>query len=101
MFPTEYPYLSLINLFLTTHMKTAKLLLLGLLLFPVLNQAQKRKKNKKSPAIVLNDSVFHGLKWRNIGPFRGGRSVASSGVVGQPMTYYTVSYTHLTLPTKA
>ena len=69
-------------------MKTAKLLLLGLLLFPVLNQAQKRKKNKKSPAIVLNDSVFHGLKWRNIGPFRGGRSVASSGVVGQPMTYY-------------
>ncbi|MEO0900691.1 MAG: hypothetical protein AAFY00_01285 [Bacteroidota bacterium] len=28
------------------------------------------------------------MKWRNIGPFRGGRSVTSSGVVGQPMTYY-------------
>ncbi|WP_394747629.1 WD40/YVTN/BNR-like repeat-containing protein [Spongiimicrobium salis] len=69
-------------------MKTAKLLLIGFLLFPILTQAQKRKKRKKTPAIVLNDSTFHGLKWRNIGPFRGGRSVASSGVVGQPMTYY-------------
>ena len=29
-----------------------------------------------------------GLRYRNIGPFRGGRSVAVSGVVGQPMTYY-------------
>ena len=28
------------------------------------------------------------LKWRNIGPFRGGRSVGSSGVVGDPLTYY-------------
>jgi len=34
------------------------------------------------------DTVFTNLKWRNIGPFRGGRSVASCGVVGQPMTYY-------------
>lgn len=28
------------------------------------------------------------LKWRSIGPFRGGRSVASSGVVGDIRTYY-------------
>ena len=27
-------------------------------------------------------------KWRNIGPFRGGRSVASCGVVGDALTYY-------------
>ena len=37
---------------------------------------------------MLTDSLFHGMKWRNIGPFRGGRSVTSTGVVGQPMTYY-------------
>lgn len=29
-----------------------------------------------------------GLRWRNIGPFRGGRSVAVSGVVSQPNVYY-------------
>ena len=28
------------------------------------------------------------LKYRNIGPFRGGRSVAASGVLQDPLTYY-------------
>lgn len=28
------------------------------------------------------------LKYRNIDPFRGGRSVTSSGVLGDPLTYY-------------
>ncbi|MCB1600910.1 MAG: hypothetical protein KDI66_12920 [Xanthomonadales bacterium] len=34
------------------------------------------------------DSYFKPMKWRSIGPFRGGRSNASSGVVGDPRTYY-------------
>src|SRR5262245_13468322 len=29
-----------------------------------------------------------GLRWRNIGPFRGGRSVAVAGVASQPAVYY-------------
>ena len=28
------------------------------------------------------------VKYRNIGPFRGGRSVCASGVIGDPFTYY-------------
>ncbi len=32
--------------------------------------------------------LYEGLKFRNIGPSRGGRSVASCGVIGDPMTYY-------------
>src|SRR2546423_3823693 len=31
---------------------------------------------------------WHGLTWRLIGPFRGGRVLAVSGVVGDPRTYY-------------
>ena len=31
---------------------------------------------------------FHGLEFRNIGPFRGGRSNTCSGVIGDPLTYY-------------
>ncbi|MBO0331186.1 glycosyl hydrolase [Muricauda sp. CAU 1631] len=50
--------------------------------------AQRRNKKSDQPSIVVNDSLFPGLKWRNIGPFRGGRSVTSTGVVGQPHTYY-------------
>lgn len=34
------------------------------------------------------DSIFKPVKWRSIGPFRGGRSVAASGVIGDPATYY-------------
>lgn len=34
------------------------------------------------------NKVFKPMKWRSIGPFRGGRSVASVGVVGDPRTYY-------------
>lgn len=34
------------------------------------------------------DSLYQGLSFRNIGPFRGGRSVAASGVLSDPMTYY-------------
>lgn len=34
------------------------------------------------------EEYFKPLKYRNIGPFRGGRSVSSSGVVGDPLTYY-------------
>ena len=31
---------------------------------------------------------WHGLKWRLIGPFRGGRVLAVTGVIGDPHTYY-------------
>ncbi len=33
-------------------------------------------------------SLFAGLRWRMIGPFRGGRAVAVSGVIGQPNVFY-------------
>ncbi|WP_339652970.1 glycosyl hydrolase [uncultured Maribacter sp.] len=38
-------------------------------------------------AQTAND-YFKPLKFRNIGPFRGGRSVTATGVIGNPMTYY-------------
>ena len=33
-------------------------------------------------------SLYSGLHWRSIGPFRGGRSNAVAGVPGQPNTFY-------------
>jgi len=35
-----------------------------------------------------NDAAFKGLKFRLVGPFRGGRSLTASGVAGDPTTYY-------------
>ena len=35
-----------------------------------------------------NEAQFKGMQWRNIGPFRGGRVLAVTGVPGNPYTYY-------------
>jgi photosystem II stability/assembly factor-like uncharacterized protein len=36
----------------------------------------------------IDPGVFGALRWRNIGPFRGGRVNGVSGVPGQPNTFY-------------
>ena len=36
----------------------------------------------------VNPAMYSGLHWRNIGPFRGGRTVAVSGVPGEPNVFY-------------
>jgi photosystem II stability/assembly factor-like uncharacterized protein len=72
----------------SNNVKLYILLVICLLMLPIDSNAQKRKKKKSKPSIELRDSLFHGLKWRNIGPFRGGRSVASTGVTDKPHTYY-------------
>jgi len=39
-------------------------------------------------AVALDSTLMAGYKWRNIGPDRGGRSIASSGVKGRPNEAY-------------
>ncbi len=36
----------------------------------------------------VNPGVVGGMKWRQVGPFRGGRVLAVAGVPGDPNTYY-------------
>jgi photosystem II stability/assembly factor-like uncharacterized protein len=43
---------------------------------------------KSSSADDKEDPQFKGMKYRLIGPFRGGRSLTASGVAGDPTTYY-------------
>ncbi len=69
-------------------MRSLKLFFICILILPIITNAQRRKNKSSEPTLKITDSLFHGLKWRNIGPFRGGRSVASTGVIGQPQTYY-------------
>jgi photosystem II stability/assembly factor-like uncharacterized protein len=53
--------------------------------------AQKAKSTATSPQAIDVDN-FNGLKWRNIGPFRGGRSGAVSGVPNNDQKFF-VGYT--------
>lgn len=61
-------------------------LFLYLLLQPI--QAPCQARRALYPAELFNPAYFQELQWRNIGPFRGGRSVAVAGVVQQPLTFY-------------
>ncbi|MEO8622345.1 MAG: glycosyl hydrolase, partial [bacterium] len=42
----------------------------------------------KDTTARLASSAFPNLRWRNIGPFRGGRSVAAAGSFVDPRTFY-------------
>ncbi|HEY5692216.1 MAG TPA: glycosyl hydrolase [Cyclobacteriaceae bacterium] len=53
--------------------------------------AQRRKSNASSASnsnLAFNQDYYSGIVWRELGPFRGGRSVTATGVVGDPNTYY-------------
>ncbi len=40
------------------------------------------------PAATVDPSLFKAMHWRGIGPYRGGRSVAVTGVSGEPGVFY-------------
>src|SRR5678816_719139 len=74
-----------INLF--RMLRSLLLIIMFLLVGVNLVIAQKKKEN--APAFVpVDTALFRGLEWRNIGPFRGGRSAAVTGVRGKPSLYY-------------
>jgi len=41
-----------------------------------------------APAAIIDEKLFNGMQWRQIGPFRGGRALAIEGIPGEPSTYY-------------
>ena len=54
-------------------------------------QAQKKKSNSTiiESAKPIPDTVFKNLQWRNIGPTRGGRANAITGVINNSKKFYT------------
>ncbi|HZM87942.1 MAG TPA: hypothetical protein VFF31_15575, partial [Blastocatellia bacterium] len=41
-----------------------------------------------APAQQFNPNLYQDLRWRCIGPHRGGRTVGATGVPGQPNVFY-------------
>lgn len=63
------------------------------MLMPAIAQPGKKVKTTAPAATAApqpgpSAAQLKGLQWRNLGPTRGGRSVACAGVPGQPLTYY-------------
>jgi len=44
--------------------------------------------NESEEAAKPEEKAFKGMKYRMIGPFRGGRSLTAAGIPGDPTTYY-------------
>lgn len=60
--------------------------LAGTILFAL--QAVLPSALRAQPVSAVDPSLYAGLHWRSIGPYRGGRTVAVSGVRGDPRTFY-------------
>ncbi|MFZ0732584.1 MAG: hypothetical protein WAM79_09690 [Candidatus Sulfotelmatobacter sp.] len=50
--------------------------------------AEKASDTESADAANPEEKVFKGMKYRLIGPFRGGRSLTAAGIPGDPTTYY-------------
>ena len=58
---------------------------------PFTLEAQARQTARMAPVAALStfdSTTFTALSWRNVGPWRGGRSVAVAGLPSNPMTYF-------------
>src|SRR3954467_11480565 len=55
---------------------------------PRLLSAQRVPAAPQSTLFTYDSTAFSALKWREIGPFRGGRSVAVAGSAKRPSEYY-------------
>lgn len=64
----------------------AGLLLLVLGLMPIATEGQKRKKTKNTN--TYPEALYSSMEYRLVGPYRGGRSAAVTGVPGKPNLFY-------------
>ncbi len=63
------------------------LLSIFILLFYQNSPAQKKTSTVKQ-TLSFDEKLYNTLEWRNIGPYRGGRSAAVTGVSGKPNLFY-------------
>ncbi len=55
---------------------------------PAVNASESQKSPSEEESTRPEDKPFKGMKYRLIGPFRGGRSLTAAGIPGDPTTYY-------------
>ena len=51
-------------------------------------QAKPKATAATASASTFDSTTFTAMNWRNVGPFRGGRANAATGIPSQPLTYF-------------
>ena len=65
------------------------LLVLAVAICPALAASTGLKPAPKAAvAAAVDPALFNAMRWRGIGPYRGGRALAVAGVVGEPGVFY-------------
>jgi photosystem II stability/assembly factor-like uncharacterized protein len=67
--------------------RTALLFLCGIFMFTA-SVAQKKSTSSQKSTLSFDEKSYNALEWRSIGPYRGGRSAAVTGVPGKPNLFY-------------
>src|SRR4029077_19105995 len=64
--------------------------LVGFLLAVFISPASVQSAGSPTPTPpgTIDEKLFNGMRWRQVGPFRGGRALAMECVVDEPDTYY-------------
>ena len=73
---------------LPSHLLAAFLFTLSITSPGLAQRKTKPTAKASSTSSVASPDLSGGLRWRNIGPFRGGRSLGVAGHPDQPLTYY-------------
>ena len=69
------------------HLTNASILMLVCLLLPLSLLSQRRNKSQINTP-TYPEELYSSLEYRSIGPYRGGRSAAVTGVPGEPNLFY-------------
>ncbi len=59
-----------------------------LFLYIFINNFLFAQHSKVNSSLAFDPAIYEGIKWRELGPFRGGRSCTVTGVKGKPNLYY-------------
>lgn len=62
--------------------------LLAFVFFTIVPLIGQKKTQSASPVLSFDQSLYSGMRWRELGPFRGGRSCTVAGVRGNSNVYY-------------
>ncbi len=65
-----------------------KILRFTMIVLLCLSSGLVAQRKKKSTAPVISERLYESMKYRNIGPFRGGRSTTVTGIPNDIFTYY-------------
>lgn len=69
-------------------MRKSLIIIFAVLVCAAVHAQRKKSSPSGSSSTTYDEKLYSSLEWRSIGPYRGGRSAAATGVPGKPNLFY-------------